>query len=184
MVIHEHNREWLCHEVITQELMAADRLHIFAGKIYKVGIIRYVDVPAGVSRALKAAEAHVPVRGTVEGFPLVTTMVSRGNGLHRVAIHGDIRKKLKVDAGVVVEIVLERDDEPREPVLPPALVLAFRQSPQAGAHFRRMTVALRRQIVRYLTAVKQQATLERRVAGFVRRLEKLAQEKKTRKKSE
>ena len=35
-----------------------------------------------------------------------------------------------------------------------------------------MTTALRRQIVRYLTSVKQQATLERRVAKFVQRLGK------------
>ena len=157
----------------------ADRLHIFAGKIYKVGIIRYVDVPAEISRALKATESHVPVRGTVEGFPLVTTMVSRGKGLHRVAIHGDIRKKLRADTGAVVEIAMERDDEPREPELPPALVLALRQSPKAGAHFREMSVALKRQIVRYLTAVKQQATLERRVARFTRRLEQMALNKKT-----
>ncbi len=161
----------------------ADRLHIFPGRIYKVGIIRFVDVPAGVSRALGATEAHVPVRGTVEGVPLVTTMVSRGKGLHRVAIHGDIRKKLRVDAGAIVEIVMERDDEAREPALPPALVLALRQSPKAGAQFRGMTVALRRQIVRYLTAVKQQATLERRVTRFVRRLEQMAQDKKAKKKS-
>ncbi len=160
-----------------------DRLHIFPGRIYKLGIIRFVDVPASVSRALGALEAHVPVRGTVEGVPLVTTMVSRGKGLHRLAIHGDIRKKLRVDAGAIVEIAMERDEEPREPVLPPALLLALRQSPKAGTRFRGMTVALRRQIVRYLTAVKQQATLERRVAKFVRRLEQMAQEKKARKKS-
>jgi hypothetical protein len=161
----------------------ADRLHIFSGRIYKVGIIRYVDLPAAVSRAMGTTEAHVPVRGTVEGVPLVTTLVSRGKGLHRVAIHGDIRKKLRVDAGACVEIAMAQDEEPREPVLPPALVLALRQSPKAGDRFRGMTVALRRQIVRYLTAVRQQATLERRVAGFVRRLEQMTRETKTKKKS-
>jgi len=157
-------------------------VHIFAGKIYKMGIIRYVDVPAEISRALKATEVHLPVRGTVEGFPLVTTLLSRGKGLYRVAIHGDIRKKLRVDTGAVVEIAMERDNEPRDPELPPALVLALRQAPKAGAHFRGMSVALKRQIVRYLTAVKQQATLERRVAGFTRRLEQMALEKKAKQK--
>ena len=147
-----------------------------------MGIIRYVDVPAEVSRALKATEAHVPVRGTVEGFPLITTLVSRGKGMHRVAIHGDIRKKLRADAGACVEIALERDEEPRDPVLPPALILGLRESPKAGAHFRAMSVALRRQIVRYLTAVKQQTTLERRVAGFVRRLEQMPVDKKSKSK--
>ena len=147
-----------------------------------MGIIRYVDVPAEISRALKATEVHQPVRGTVEGFPLVTTLLSRGKGLYRVAIHGDIRKKLRVDTGAVVEIAMERDNEPRDPELPPALVLALRQAPKAGAHFRGMSVALKRQIVRYLTAVKQQATLERRVAGFTRRLEQMALEKKAKQK--
>jgi uncharacterized protein YdeI (YjbR/CyaY-like superfamily) len=47
----------------------------------------------------------------------------------------------------------------------------LRNAPKAQAAFRNMTTALRRQIVRYLTAVKQQATLERRVTKFVRRLE-------------
>src|SRR5271165_1485544 len=124
-------------------------LHVFSGRIYKVGIIRYVDVPAKISRALEATGAHVPVCGAVEGLALRTTMVSRGNGCHRVAIHGDLRKKLRVDAGAIVEIALKLDEESREPVLPPALVVALRQAPKAQAVFRAMTTALRRQIVRY-----------------------------------
>jgi hypothetical protein len=149
-------------------------MHIFAAQIYKVGLIRYVDVPADVSLALGEGAATVPVRGTVEGLPLRTTMVSRGKSCYRLAIHGDIRKKLRIDAGAIVEVALERDEESRGPSLPPALVVALRQSPVAQAKFRAMSTALRRQIVRYLTAVKQQATLERRVAKFMVRLEAMA----------
>jgi len=152
-------------------------VQVFTGKIYKVGVIRYVDVPTGVSRALGEKAAHVPVRGEVQGVPLRTTLVSRGRGGYRMAIHSDVRKKLKVDAGAFVEIALERDEESREPALPPALVLALRQSPKAQAEFRRMTTALRRQVVRYLTAVKQQATLERRVTKFTRRLEQMGRDR-------
>jgi hypothetical protein len=150
--------------------------HVFSGKIYKVGLIRYVDVPADISRALGNGTAHVPVRGEVEGVGARTTLVSRGRGCYRMALHSDIRKKLKVDAGAVVEIALERDEDSREPALPPALVLALRQSPKVQAEFRRMTTALRRQIVRYLTSVKQEATLERRVAKFAKRLEQMSRE--------
>lgn len=150
---------------------------VFSGKIYKVGLIRYVDVPAAESRALGNEEAHVPVIGEVEGVPIRTTMVSRGNGSYRVAIHSEIRKKLRVDMGAVVEIALQRDEGSREPALPPALVFALRNAPKAQAEFRQMTTALRRQVVRYLTSVKQQPTLERRVAGMVRRLEERARER-------
>jgi hypothetical protein len=154
---------------------------IFSGRIYKVGIIRYVDVPAKVSRELNASLPNLPVCGSVESLPFRTTMVSRGRGCHRVAIHGDLRKRLRVDAGAVVEIALERDEESREPVQPPALVMALRQAPKAQSVFRAMTTALRRQIVRNITAVKQQATLERRVARVVRHLERMSQSKKYRK---
>ncbi len=147
-------------------------LQIFSGRIYKVGLIRYVDVPAQISRKLSAMEPHVPVRGTVEGIALRTTMVSRGKGCHRIAIHSDIRKSLRIDSGAIVEIAIERDEESREPVLPPFMVLSLRNASRAQAAFRSMTTALRRQIVRYLTAVKQQATLERRVTKFIQRLER------------
>jgi hypothetical protein len=142
-----------------------------------------VDVPEEVSRALGDGATHVPVMGEVEGVPLRSTLVSRGQKCYRLAIHGDIRKRLRVDAGAVVEIAIHRDEEPREPVLPPALVLALRNSPRAQAAFRGMTTALRRQVVRYLTSVKQQATMERRVAKFVRVLERRAQAKLREKKT-
>jgi hypothetical protein len=144
---------------------------VFSGRIYKVGVVRFVDVPVDASRAIGEGAIHVPVEGEVEGVPVRTTLVSRGKGAYRLAIHSEIRKKLRVDTGAVVEIALRRDEESREPALPPVLVLALRNSPKAQTRFRRMTTALRRQIVRYLTSVKQQSTLERRVAKFVRMLE-------------
>lgn len=160
-----------------------DGLHVFSAKIYRVGLIRFVDVPAEVSRTFGGGATNVAVMGEVEGVPLRSTLVSRGKGCYRLAIHGDIRKKLRVDTGAVVEVALQRDEEPREPALPPALVIALRNSPIAQAAFRKMTTALRRQIVRYLTSVKQQSTLEKRVVKFVRTLElrnrsKSQQEKK------
>src|SRR5271170_1586821 len=151
----------------------SERFQVFVGRIYRVGIIRYVDVPAVVSKALGRDQANLPVRGTVEGVSVRTTLVSRGNRCHRMAIHGDIRKKLRVDTGAVLEIAIERDNESREPVLPPSLVITLRQSPHAQAVFKTMTTALRRQIVRNITSVKSQEALERRVVRAVTRLEQM-----------
>jgi hypothetical protein len=151
---------------------------VFAASIYKVGVIRYVDVPREVSRKF-GNSAHVPVIGTVEGVPVRTTLVSRGKGSYRMAIHSDIRKKLRVDTGAVVEIAIQLDEASREPELPPALVLALRNAPKVQRRFRGITTALRRQIVRYLMAVKSQETLERRVSRFVARWEREDPMKKT-----
>jgi Bacteriocin-protection, YdeI or OmpD-Associated/Domain of unknown function (DUF1905) len=157
-------------------------VRIFAAKIYQMGPIRWVDVPEEVSKELGETGPNVLVCGTVDGVSLKTTLVPRGGGLHRMAIHGDIYKKLRIDAGAVVEVALELDEESREPALPPVLVAALRQNRVAQETFRGMTTALRRQIVRYLVGVKQQATLERRVAKFMRRLEEIAMEKKQKQK--
>jgi len=146
-------------------------IQVFAGSIYKVGLIRYVDVPREASRKFGGGP-HVPVVGTVEGVPVRTTLVSRGKGAFRMAIHGDIRKKLRVDCGAVVEVAIQLDEESREPVLPPVLVLALRHARKAQRRFRGLTTALRRQIVRYLTAVKSQEALERRVSRFMERWER------------
>jgi Domain of unknown function (DUF1905)/Bacteriocin-protection, YdeI or OmpD-Associated len=148
-----------------------DGVHVFSAKIYKIGIIRFVDVPPGVSRMIGEGSAHVAVKGEIEGIPVQTTLVSRGQGCYRLAIHGNIRKRLRIDAGAVVECAIERDESSREPLLPPSLILALRNAPKAQASFRQMSTALRRQIVRYLVSVKQQSTLERRVSKMVRRLE-------------
>jgi len=154
--------------------------HVFSGRIYKVGIIRYVDVPAGVSREIAEGAATVGVRGTVEGVPLRTTLVPRGRGCHRLAIHGEIRKKLRVDAGAVVEVALERDEESREPAVPPGLAMELRLAPRAQAEFRAMTTALRREIVRYVTGGKQEATRERRAQKVVRQLMERVERKRRR----
>jgi hypothetical protein len=146
-------------------------IQVFAGSIYKVGVIRYVDVPREVSKKFGGG-AHVPVAGTVEGVPVRTTLVSRGKGAYRMAIHGTIRKKLRADCGAVVDIAIQLDEESREPELPPALALALRNAPKAQRRFRALTTALRRQIVRYLTDVKSQETLERRVSRLVARWER------------
>jgi hypothetical protein len=146
-------------------------IQVFSASIYKVGVIRYVDVPREISRKFGSAP-HVPVTGTVEGVPVRTTLVSRGKGCYRMAIHGEIRRKLRVDCGAALEIGIELDEESREPVLPPALVLALRNAPKAQRRFREVSTALRRQIVRYLVAVKSQETLERRVSRFVARWER------------
>ncbi len=158
-----------------------DDFHVFSARIYKVWLVRFVDVPPDTSKKL-GKENAIPVMGTVEGVPLRTTLVPRGNGAYRLAIHGDIRKNLRVDTGAVVEVAIRRDEEPREPELPPVLVLALRNSPKAQQKFRAMTTALRRQIVRYLVSVKSQTTLERRVHKFVARLERRDPPRKAQKK--
>jgi uncharacterized protein YdeI (YjbR/CyaY-like superfamily) len=80
-----------------------------------------------------------------------------------------------------VEVTLLVDTEPRQAVLPPDLAAGLGDVPRALAIFNTLTVALRRQIVRYVDSAKQARTREKRVQLVVRRM--LERARKRRKKT-
>jgi hypothetical protein len=157
--------------------------HVFAAKIQKIWIMRCVDIPRDVSKAIRnSAEGdplHVPVHGWIEGLPFKSTLVPRGAGSYRLHVHSRIWRKLRIDAGAAVEVTLLVDTEPREAVLPPDFAAGLADTPRALAVFNGLTVALRRQIVLYVDNAKQARTREKRIRLIVQRmLERAAKQRK------
>lgn len=140
---------------------------VFAARIQKIWIMRCIDLPRDVSKAIATAAGenakHIPVHGSVEGLPMQSTLVPAGKGRYRLHIHSRIWRKLRVDAGAVVEVTLLLDSEPRDPALPPDLASGLAETPRALATFNAQTPALRRQIVHFLDAAKRPATREKRI---------------------
>jgi len=162
-----------------------DQPHVFPAKIQKIWIMRCVDIPRDVSKAICGAGGddplHIPVHGWIEGLPFKSTLVPRGSGNYRLHVHSRIWRKLRIDAGAAVEVTLLLDTEPREAVLPPDLAAGLADTPRALAIFNTLTVALRRQIVQYVEIAKQGRTREKRVALIVQRmLERAAKRRKLR----
>jgi hypothetical protein len=151
----------------------SDDAHIFAARIYKQWIMRCVDVPRAVSKQLRESAGdptHIPVHGQVGGLPLKSTLSPRGGGAYRLHIHSSIWRKLRIDGGDTVEVMLQLDQEPRDPALPPDLAAGLADEPRALAIFSSLTAALRRQIVRYMDLAKQARTREKRVGLIVKNM--------------
>ena len=145
--------------------------------------MRCVDVPRNISKSLRDAggenRLHVPVLGTVEGLPLKGTLSPRGGGAYRLHIHSNIWRKLRIDAGAIVEVMLQVDSEPRDPALPPDFAAGLADEPRALETFNSLTPALRRQIIRYVEQAKQVRTREKRIRLLAKRmLERAARRKK------
>lgn len=145
--------------------------------------MRCVDVPRNLSKSLRELAGddckHIPVLGQVEGLPLKTTLCPRGGGSYRLHIHSNIWRKLRIDAGATVEVMLLLDAEPRDPVLPHDLAGGLADAPRALAIFNSLTPAFRRQIVRYVEQAKHTSTREKRIRLIVKRmLERAARRKK------
>jgi hypothetical protein len=161
--------------------------HVFPARIHKVWILRCVDVPRDVSKALRSVAGehalHVPVHGWIDGLPMKSTLVPRGGGCYRLHVHSRIWRKLKIDAGATVEVTLLLDLEPREVVLPQDFAAGLADGPRALATFNTLTTALRRQIVQYVDSAKHARTREKRIQLVVRRMrERAARRKKNKKK--
>ena len=136
--------------------------------------MRCVDVPRNVSKSLRKLAGenlkHIPVLGQVEGLPLKSTLSPRGDGAYRLHIHSNIWRKLRIDAGSTVEVLLLLDSEPRDPVLPHDLAGGLADEPRALAIFNSLTPAFRRQIVRYMEQAKHASTREKRIRLIVQRM--------------
>jgi Bacteriocin-protection, YdeI or OmpD-Associated/Domain of unknown function (DUF1905) len=157
--------------------------HVFAAKIQKIWILRSIDVPRDISKAIREAVGgkalHVPVHGWIEGLPFQNTLVPRGGGNYRMHVHSRIWRKLRIDAGAAVEVALLLDTEPREAVIPSDFAAGLADSPRALAIFNKLTVALRRQIIQYVDSAKQSRTRDKRIQLIVRRmLERAAKQRR------
>jgi hypothetical protein len=157
--------------------------YVFAAQIQKIWIMRCIDIPRDISRAVRKAAGgkamHIPVHGWIEGLPFDNTLVPRGGGNYRMHVHSKIWRKLRIDAGAAVEITLLLDVEPREAVIPPDLAAGLAETPRALAVFNTLTVALRRHLIQYVDSGKQARTRDKRIQLIVRRmLERAAKQRK------
>ncbi len=82
--------------------------HSFRARIYRVGILRCVDVPHEVGAAF-ADWQHPPVRLRLGAVEARTHMAPAGEGTFRVYLDGALRKKAGVDAGDEVELSIALD---------------------------------------------------------------------------
>ncbi len=160
--------------------------YVFVAKIQKIWIMRCIDVPRDISKAVKKEAGgnpkHIPIRGWIDGLAFVNTLVPRGGGNYRFHLNSKIWRKLQIDAGAAVEVTMLVDREPREAVVPPDLAAELAGTPRALAAFNAVTPSLRRHIVGWIDKAKQSKTRDKRIQFTVKHMLERAR-KKAQKKS-
>ena len=155
-------------------------MHRFSATLYKVGIVRCVDVPSRLSSRLGRGPAP-PVHGTIEDVPFRSTLLARREGAYRLCVHSRIWRPRGLDAGDTVRVAIERDAEPREVAsLPRDFISALDDRPVVRAYIENAAPSLRREIAMWLAAAKRPETRERRIAVALDRLEERAGKAKPR----
>ena len=146
--------------------MSAAGEHRFRARIAEAdrGGGRWVEVPCDVRAAF--GEARPPVDGTVNGVALRSRLAVYG-GRTYLGLTREVRAAAGVEVGDDVDVVLRRDQAPREVEMAPELAAALADAEDARERFERLSYTHRREYARWIAEAKRPQTRARRVEQAV-----------------
>jgi hypothetical protein len=128
---------------------------------------RHVVVPVD-AKALWG-EARPPVAGTVNGVPFRSRLMVYG-GQTVLGLTNAFRAEAEIALGDEVEVVIDRDDAPREVEVPPALQARLEQDAVARGAFEKLSFTHRREYATWIAEAKKEETRERRAGKAIEML--------------
>jgi Bacteriocin-protection, YdeI or OmpD-Associated/Domain of unknown function (DUF1905) len=160
--------------------------HRFQATIYRIWMMRHIDVPADIARELQAQmrdanlddvgrrrskhmpgksaqSRYIPVAAVVNGKIARTTLVPAGGGRFRMQINSPLRKAARADVGDLVGVELRLDRESRELPLPADLRTGLKAHPKAWKAFRALAPGHRRHFIAWFDSAKSPAARHRRL---------------------
>ncbi|MGA7374898.1 MAG: YdeI/OmpD-associated family protein [Candidatus Sulfotelmatobacter sp.] len=135
----------------------------------EAGVVAAITPPVDVIEIF-GTRARVPVRGTINGFPFRSSLMPMG-GCHMMSVNQTLREGAGVEAGDIVEVVMERDDEKRTVEVPAVLKKLLAKNKVARANWEKMGFTHKKEIALWIEAAKKEETRERRVAKAMEVLE-------------
>lgn len=143
--------------------MSGSRSDRFRARIYRVGILRCVDLPDGIAAAFSDWD-HAPVRVRVGRGEARTRLVPGGEHGTRCFLDGALRKAAGVDTGDEVEVEITLDESAdREPFPDDLMAIAEEFDGGVDVLFT-LPPGLRGQILKFLAAARTDATRRKRLA--------------------
>jgi len=149
----------------------------FRAKLYRVAMVRWVDLPKRAIAPLALSPAEI--KGGGHGLNALlrfnddldrVTLLPGRRGHYKLAIKVELLRAAGVDAGDTIAFTLEPDTASREPDLPGEMRKAFQARPHLRERWLEHSVATRRQVVRYIEQAKSLEVRAKRSWIFLERL--------------
>lgn len=122
----------------------------FQATIGKIWMLRHVDVPEKIGRALERESGkknYIPVIATVNGCSARTTIFPAGGGRYRLQIKTELRRAAGADTGDLIGVEIRYDRQSREITVPGELQETLKDHPQARSAFDDMPAGHKRQLL-------------------------------------
>lgn len=142
----------------------------FAAPLEIIGINPFVPVPDNVLDSLLSAagknKGPIPIKGTINGIPFRQTLV-RYRGAWRLYVNTTMLKDSPKRIGEVVQLVVFVDSGDRSIPPHPKLLRALEQNTQAKEKFDSLAPSLQKEIIRYISFLKTEASVDRNIAKAI-----------------
>jgi hypothetical protein len=123
----------------------------------------FVVLPKDVSETLPR-RGRTSVEGTINGHSFKATLEPDGQLSHWLKVSKEMRETAGVDVGDVVQLDIAPVEQEPEPVVPPDLLAALADSPEARAVWDDTTTIARLDWIHWITSAKQSKTRAQRIA--------------------
>ena len=149
-----------------------------AEKIYEFDavMLKNENIDAGFVEFPYNVEEEFTTKGQVKVFAHIDeaeyrgSLAKMGHNCHFLGITQEIRKKINKHFGDTVHIILKKDTEKREVVIPPELEQELRKDPRALVFFDMLSYTNKKEYVQWIMAAKKEETKQRRIRQAVEKL--------------
>jgi hypothetical protein len=150
----------------------------FIASVYRIWMMRHVDVPDAAVRSLlkqiggkkENRTTYIPVVAIVNGKSVRTTLLPAGGGRYRMQFNATLRKAANADVGDSVGLELSLDRQSREIAVPRDLRDALKEHSKARKAFRESPPGYRRQIIKWMDSAKSMSARRRRIEIVIDRM--------------
>lgn len=131
----------------------------------EAGVVAAITPPGDVLE-LFGTRGRVPVRGTINGFPFRSSLMTCA-GPHRMPVNKALCQGAGAKPGDVVEVVMERDLEARTVEAPPELKKELAKNKKARQRWEELSFTHKKEMANSIRGAKQDATRKRRLAKIM-----------------
>ncbi len=145
-------------------------MHSFKAKIDIIGINPFVFVPGRILKTIfkqaGADKGPIPIRGTINNKPYQQTLV-RYQGDWRLYINTIMLERSPKRIGETIAVTLEFDPSDRTIEPHPRFVKALAKNREAKRTFENLSPSIRKEIVRYISHLKTEESIDRNVVKAI-----------------
>ena len=147
--------------------------HHFKAKIYKIGINWAVDVPADITAQLKPEKGYIRIKGQINDFDFIQTLVPVKNSLYRLFVNFIMMKGGKTALGEVATFAIEQNEvELVKMYAMPKILSSILKKEKLNDDFNALSEARKKDILKYLSFIKTEETMMKNINKLIEQLKR------------